>query len=436
MRILSITAGAANMYCGSCLRDNALAAELLRRGHDVTLLPVYTPTRTDESNVSADRVLFGGISVYLQQYAWIFRHTPRVLDRLWDAAPVIRAFAGRSMKTDPRMLGELTVSMLEGEQGRQRKEFEKLVDFLREEPVPDVVNVPNSLLIAMAGPIRRALDRPVVVTMQGEDLFLDGLSEPFRSRSLDLIRRQVPDVDMFLAVSEYYVDRMRELLGIPAARIAVTPLGINTDGFDGPRPPRSDVLRVGYFARVAPEKGLHELAEAFRVLRQELGVPARLEAAGYLGAEHRSYLDAVVQSLRDWGLEQAFTYHGTLEREEKIAFLRGVDVLCVPAPYPDPKGMYLLEAMAAGTPVVQPRRGAFVETVERTGGGLLTDTNPRAIAEGLKRLAETPGLADELGARGARGVREHYSVQAEADRVLAVFEQVVAAWRGSGVHPA
>ncbi len=436
MRILSITAGAANMYCGSCLRDNALAAELMRRGHDVTLLPVYTPTRTDESNVSADRVLFGGISVYLQQHAWIFRHTPRVLDRLWDAAPVIRAFAGRSMKTDPRMLGELTVSMLEGEHGHQRKEFEKLVDFLRDEPVPDVVNVPNSLLIAMAGPIRRALDRPVVVTMQGEDLFLDGLEEPFRSRALDLIRRQVPDVDMFLAVSEYYVDRMRELLGIPPERIAVTPLGINTDGFDGPRPPRGDALRVGYFARVAPEKGLHELAEAFRVLRQELRVPARLEAAGYLGAEHQPYLDAVVHSLRDWGLEQEFTYHGTLEREGKIAFLRGIDVLCVPAPYPDPKGMYLLEAMATGTPVVQPRRGAFVETVERTGGGLLTDATPHAIADGLRRIAETPELADELGARGARGVREHYSVRAEADCVLAVFDQVVAAWRGSGVRQA
>src|SRR5690606_9129354 len=146
--------------------------------------------------------------------------------------------------------------------------------------------------------------------------------------------------------------------------------------------------------------------------------------------------DAVVQSLRDAGLEQEFTYHGTLDREGKIRFLRSVDVLSVPAPYPDPKGMYLLEAMAAGTPVVQPRRGAFVETVERTGGGLLTDTTPRDIADGLRRIAESPTLADELGARGARGVREHYSVQAEADRVLAVFEQVVAAWRGSGVHPA
>ena len=426
MKILSITAGAANMYCGSCLRDNALAAELLRRGHDVTLMPVYTPTRTDESNVSAHRVLFGGISVYLQQHAWIFRHTPRVLDRLWDAAPVIRAFAGRSMTTDPRMLGEMTVSMLEGEHGRQRKEFAKLVDWLRHEPKPDIVNIPNSLLIAMAGPIRRTLDRPVVVTMQGEDLFLDGLQEPYRSRSLDLIRQQVAGVDRFLAVSEFYVARMRDLLGIPPERIAVTPLGINTDGFEGPRPAGSGALRVGYFARIAPEKGLHELAEAFRVLRQEHGVAARLEAAGYLAAEHRPYLDAVVRSLRDWGLDGEFTYRGTLDRDGKIEFLRGLDVLSVPAPYPDPKGMYLLEAMAAGTPVVQPRRGAFIETVERTGGGLLTDPTPHGIAAGLRQLASTPGLGARLGARGMRGVREHYSVRSEADRVVAVFERVIA----------
>ena len=176
MKILSITAGAANMYCGSCLRDNALAAELLRRGHDVTLMPFYTPTLTDEVNVSSgNQVLFGGISVYLAQHVPLSANTPRLLDRLWDAAPVIKALAGRSMKTDPRMLGEMTVSMLKGEHGHQKKEFDKLVEWLKDEPPPDIVNLPNSLLIAMAGPIRRTLKRPVVVTMQGEDLFLDGL---------------------------------------------------------------------------------------------------------------------------------------------------------------------------------------------------------------------------------------------------------------------
>jgi glycosyltransferase involved in cell wall biosynthesis len=426
MKILSITAGAAEMYCGSCLRDNALAAELLRRGHDVTLMPVYTPTLTDEVNVSTGRpVLFGGISVYLEQNVPLFRHTPRLLDRLWDAAPVIKAFAGRSMQVDPRFLGEMTVSMLKGEHGYQKKEFAKLVDWLQHEPPPDIVNLPNSLVISMAGPIRRTLKRPVVVTMQGEDLFLDGLLEPFRTRSIDLIREQVRDVDLFIAVSEFYVERMHGLLGVPREKIAVVPLGINTEGYDGPRPGRGETFRIGYFARVAPEKGLMELAETYRVLRQEKGLPpSRLEAAGYLGAEHRDYLAHVERQLQRWGLGGEFHYHGAVDREQKIRFLRSLDVLSVPGPYPDAKGTYLLEAMATGTPVVQPRRGAYTETVERTGGGVLVEPTTDALADGILDLWRKPEVAASLGARGAEGVRRHYSVASEADRVIEVFERV------------
>src|SRR5215210_1587619 len=175
MRILSVTAGAAGMYCGSCSRDNALAVELIARGHDVTLVPLYTPTNPDEPNVSRDRVLFGGIGIYLQQYVPLFRHTPRFLDRLWDSPAVIRAFASRSISTDPKMLGDLMVSMLDGESGALRKEFEKLLEWIAVEPVPDVINLPNSLLISLAGPLRRALKRPITCTLQGEDLFLEEL---------------------------------------------------------------------------------------------------------------------------------------------------------------------------------------------------------------------------------------------------------------------
>ena len=161
MRILSVTAGAAGMYCGSCLRDNALAIELMARGHDVTLIPVYTPTLTDEQNVSRRNVLFGGISVYLQQHSSIFRRLPRIFDRLWDSPWVIDAFAGRGVSADARFLGEMTISMLQGESGVLRKEFDKLVDWTRDEPVPDVINLPNSLLISMAAPLKRTLNRPV-----------------------------------------------------------------------------------------------------------------------------------------------------------------------------------------------------------------------------------------------------------------------------------
>src|SRR5580765_7092489 len=203
MKILSITAGAAGMYCGSCSRDNGLAVELLKRGHDVTLVPLYTPTTTDETNVSRDRVLFGGISIYLQQHLALFRKTPRFLDRLWDSPRVIGALASRSISTDPKLLGSLTLSMLQGRRGVLRKEFDKLLEWLAAEPAPDVINLPNSLLIGLAAPLREALKRPICCTLQGEDLFLDGLIEPYRHQALDLIQRQVRDVDRFIAVSEY-----------------------------------------------------------------------------------------------------------------------------------------------------------------------------------------------------------------------------------------
>ena len=427
MRILSITAGAADMYCGSCLRDNALAAELLAQGHEVTLLPLYTPTLTDEPNVSLpNRVLFGGISVYLEQYL-PFRHTPRWLDRLWDSRAALRALAGRSIKTEPRMLGELTVSVLKGEHGHQRKEFGKLLSWLADEPSPDVVNLPNALLISLAGPLRRALRRPVCCTLQGEDLFIQGLPEPYRAQALDLIRRHVPEVDVFIPVSQFYVEPIAQYLGLPRDRIAVVPLGINVEGYEAMPRARNTTFTVGYFARVAPEKGLHELCEAYRILRRERAVPAaRLEVAGYLSAAHVPYLDDLRQRMEGWGLGDEFHYRGKLDREQKIHFLRGIDVLSVPGPFPDPKGMYLLEAMAAGTPVVQPRRGAYPEVLERTGGGLLVGEGPAALADGLLRLYEDRDLASCLGARGAAGVREHYSVAQSAARLLEVYSRAVA----------
>jgi glycosyltransferase involved in cell wall biosynthesis len=437
VRILSITAGAAGMYCGSCFRDNALAVELLARGHEVTLLPLYTPTNPDETNVSHERVLFGGISIYLQQYSRLFRKLPRLLDRLWDSPRVIKAFAGRSLSTDPRMLGDLTISMLEGDRGVLRKEFDKLLDWMSTEPAPDVINLPNSLLIGLARPLRESVRRPIVCTLQGEDLFLDGLIEPYRQRAIDLIREQVRDVDRFISVSEYYAPVMAGLLQIPAPKMAIVPLGINLEGYvrRGGLPPeggshmRADsVFRVGYFARVAPEKGLHVLADAYIRLRTRTGAaPMALEAAGYLAPAQQGYLDEVRRTLEMAGLAREFTYRGVVDRDAKLAFLQTLDVFSVPAPYDEPKGVFLLEAMASGVPVVQPRRGAFTEIVENTGGGLLVaPDDPAALADGLYALWADRARAAMLGERGFEGVRRHYSIARSTDRLLAVYDALVA----------
>ena len=428
MNILSITAGAAGMYCGSCLRDNALAVELLRRGHKVTLLPLYTPTNPDEHNVSRHEVLFGGISVYLQQYSPFFRKF-RFLDRLIDSPWFITALASRSLSTDPRLLGELTVSMLEGETGVLRKEFDKLLEWIAGEDVADVINLPNTLLIGLAAPLRRAVGRPICCTLQGEDLFLQGLIEPYKSRAIGLIKQQVPQVDRFISVSEYYVPAMSKMLAIPPERMAVVPLGINLDGYAPAPRGRRDPFRVGYFARIAPEKGLLELADAYILLRQRTqDARMRLDAAGYLAPAQAGYLDSVKRKLAAAGLAGEFMYHGALDRDAKLKFLQSIDVLSVPATYDEPKGVFVLEAMAEGVPVVQPRRGAFTEMVEKTGGGLLVAADePAALAGGIKQLFDDPVLADRLAAQGFDGVRQHYSIARSTDRLLAVYDSMTVA---------
>jgi glycosyltransferase involved in cell wall biosynthesis len=426
MKILFITAGAAGMYCGSCLRDNALAAELKARGHDVLLVPLYTPTLTDEPNVSEPRVFFGGINVYLQQRAGFFRRLPRVIDRLLDSPWLIRAAASRSISTDPSALGDMTVSMLRAEEGSQRREFGKLVGWLKSEPRPDVIQLPNALLVSLAGPLRRELGRPIHCTLQGEDLYLGGLNRRHREDSLELIRTHAAHVDRFTAVSEYYADFMAGYLSIARDRIDVVPLGINLAGFErrATRPPGAP-FTVGYLARIAPEKGLAALCEAYVRFRKMPGVEAaRLEVAGYLASDQQPYLRDAERRVADAGFGGEFHYRGALDREQKIAFLQTLDVLSVPTSYVEPKGLFLLEAMASGVPVVQPRHGAFPEILAKTAGGLLVRPNdPQSLAEGLHTLWKSPALRDELGQKAFAGVREHYSVARSADRMLEVYER-------------
>ena len=426
MRILALTAGAANMYCGSCLRDNALAAELMAQGHDVTLMPLYTPTLTDEPNVSRKRVFFGGISVYLEQHLAAFRSTPAWLDRLWDSLPALKAASRRSIAVSPRDLGELTISMLRGEHGAQRKEFHKLVDWLRTEPKPDVASIPNSLLISLARPLKEALGCPVVCTLQGEDLFLEGLGEPWRTQALDLIRAQVDSVDAFIAVSEYYAGFMSRYLGIPESKMHVVPIGINMKGYDTGFRFRTNCFTVGYFARIVPEKGLHVLAEAYRKLRRESDFSgATLEAAGYMAPEHRGYLQGIEQEMKKAGLGGEFRYRGVLDRVHKVDFLRSLSVLSVPVPYAEPKGIFVLEAMANEVPVVEPRHGAFPEIIRKTGGGILVEPNSvDSLAEGILSLWQDQARAEELGRRGAQGVREHHGVALMAQRTVETYSKL------------
>ena len=414
MRILQLTAGAAGMYCGTCMRDNALATALMKLGHDVTLLPLYTPTLTDEANVSNEKIFFGGISVYLEQNYALFRNTPWLIDKLWDSKAALKMAAKSTIPVDPRFLGEMTISMIEVEHSRLKKELKKMLRWLESEPRPDIVNLPYTLLIGLAAPMKKSLGAPICCTLQGEDLFLEGLQEPYKTRALDLIRQNIPNVDCFLAVSEYYAEFMCRYLNIPDHKMEIAPLGVSTEGYRSAPVVRDRSLTIGYFARIAPEKGLHVLADAYKRVR-EAGVDCTLQAAGYIAPEQRLYLDGIEKQLHEWNAP--FQYRGPLDREQKIAYLESLDVLSTPTVYADPKGLFVLEAMAAGVPVVQPNHGAFPEIVRKTGGGIATEN----LADGLIKVLRDSDLRAELGRRAYNGVREHYRVDAMAERTAEIF---------------
>ena len=425
MRIIAITAGAGGMYCGSCIRDNTLAKSLMQLGHEVRLVPLYTPPRTDEPSVSEHRVFFGGISVYLEQYSGLFRGTPWLVDRLWEAPWLLRAVSQRGVQTQPERLGKLTVSVLEGRHGRQRKEFDKLVHWLRSEPRPDVIDISYSLLISLAPVLKQSIGCPICCTLQGEDIFLDHLDEPYHSHAISLIREHAKSVDRFIAVSDYYAGHMARYLQIPGAKLDVVPLGIDTGGYTPRAQQVARPFTIGYLGRIAPEKGIHLLCDAYHQLRERGELSGcRLELAGYLGPEHRAYLDGMMRQLRDWGLDGEVHYRGVLELDDKVAFLQRLDVFAVPATYDDPKGLSLVEAMACGVPVVAARRGTYVELIERTGGGvLIAPEDVEALMAALRRLRGDETQRRDLGARGAAAVREHHTAEVMARRAVHAYQR-------------
>lgn len=429
MRVAYIAAGAAGMVCGSCINDNTLASALRLRGVDLTLIPTYTPLRTDGPDASIDRVFYGGINVYLQQKLAFFRRTPEFVDRLMNGRALLKSLSWFSGSTRAGELGALTVSMLKGELGSQRKELKKLIRWLKDDLRPDLVHLTNSMFLGMAREMKRELGVPVLCSVQGEDVFLEGLTDPYRNEALTLIRGRARDVDAFVATCDWYADAMAAVLDTPRKRFRVVRLGIGLEGHGpGGRALPETPFTVGYMARIAPEKGLHLLADAVGRLAEQVGLEnVRLLAAGYLGGREKPYLRDVVSLIESRGLADAFEYRGEVDREQKIEFLNSVHVLSVPTPYREPKGLFVLEALANGTPVVQPRHGAFPELVESTGGGILVDPgSPAALAEGLSRMMRDREAREAMGRKGRAAVRRTYSDGHMAGAMQDVYRQFVA----------
>ena len=432
-RVVFLTAGAAGMYCGSCMHDNALARELRDQGVDCLLQPVYTPIRTDTLNIAGPRVFFGGIHIYLlQRMPWL-KHVPASIRRTLDWSPLIRLATRRSHATDANQLGQLAISMLRGAEGRQSQEVARLTDWLAGEVKPHALVLSNILIGGALPGIRKRLPNTrLVVVLQGDDIFLDHLPDQARSEAIRLCQELVPVVDRFVVNSQFYADKMGEMLNIPSERFAIAPLSIDVtpfnreDGVTNQRTPaahaaasslfqrsESDAsFRLGYMARIAPEKGFHHLVDSFiRLASKPEHADLTLHASGWLGESNRKYFQTQQQKLEAAKLSDRFTYHGSPDLVQKVSFLQSLDLFSVPTDYHDPKGLFVLESLAAGVPVIQPDHGAFGELLGSTGGGVLTKPGCLdALCDAIEDLKQDQQQRVALGVSGQQRVMEHHAM--------------------------
>jgi len=395
-------------------------------GHSVLMVPLYLPMTLDEEDESTGTpIFFGGVNVYLQQKSTLFKHLPRPIHQWLSSPQILKWASGRAAKTRAADVGELTLSMMRGEAGQQAAELEQLISWLTQQRHPDIVCLSNALLIGMVRRLRKDLNTRVVCMLQGEDTFLDALPPGLRDQAWKLLAERAREVDLFIAPSHYYGERMRERLGLSADAVRVVYNGINLEGFKlREQPPATPV--IGYFARMCREKGLDTLIDAYLMLRSENRIPGlRLKEGGGCGPADEAFVTELEGKLERAGVLKDVEFRPNLSRQTKQHFLRSLSVFSVPALYGEAFGLYLLEAWACGVPVVQPRTAAFPELIDFTKGGVLCEPgDARSLAAGIESLLLNQEEAMRMGKAAHEVVSTQLSMEKMAESVLHLYEKL------------
>ena len=428
MKIVHIIPGTGDVfYCQNCMRDKELVMALRAKGHDVVLVPMYLPLFTEGEDMGAPHipVFYGAVGVYLSQVMPGFRLIPKWLRRKLDSRRLLTWVARRAGTTQAHGLEDMTLSVLNGENGGQKAELDRLVSWLAEQAKPDVVHLSNALLIGLAGRIRRELDVPVICTLQDEDSWIDSMEPAASHRAWDVISKKARDVAAFLPVSHYYSRLMQaKLSGVEPGRFHVIPVGVSAGSYPEAQW-NPDRPVIGYLSRMTESLGLGVLADAFiRLKKKRQFKSLRLKIMGGSTPEDKPFLDRLRRKLEDEGLTGDVEFCPVFDRNSRREFLQSLSVMSVPMPHPEAFGMFMLEALASGVPVVQPRLGASPEIVEATGGGICYETgDPDALVNAIEGLLVDEARWTRMSRGGRAAVRNLFDVTMTAERMIEVYEK-------------
>ncbi len=463
MKIIQITPGSGgNFYCENCLRDAILVQAWRALGHDAVVVPLYLPLDMDKAfSVAPNKIYFGGINVYLQQKFALFRKLPSWLDRLFDSPVLLRMAAKRAGMVDARQLAETTISILQGNHGRQVKELNRLVNFLAQNQTPDIICLSNIMLSGLAESIKQKLHVPVVSLLQDEDEFLDIMPEPWHSQAWDVLRDNIRHIDCCIAVSQYYANFMAPRLKLgddklkvcyvgiaqPAGTISDTPDNISGNMLSKTKkeitnfPPSASAFAVaadkpvpaavpviGYLSRMCPEKGLDILVDAFITLKKHPALHLlKLRIAGGHTKDDEPFIRQVTQKLELAGYLKDVEFISAFDAEVRSGFFRSITLLSVPEKRGPACAMYALEALAYAVPIVQPPVGVFNELYDMIGPAVRLAASPAAsdLAQAMYPLLTDTTLAQRLGLDGRNMVQKNFNVDISACRMINIFRDIL-----------
>ena len=430
------------MFCGSCMQDNTLARALRLAGADAVLLPTYTPIRVDEENESTSRVFLGGINVYLDSKLPGWRLLPRILNRWLDRPAVLQFLSKRSSSTDASQLGNLTIDLLRGSAGPQKTQIRELIDFLCDDLRADIVLFSNALLSGIVPELKSRFRGRIACLLQGDDIFLDALTEPWKSQARELVSQNAAGFDRLFTHSQYYTRFMSRYLKLPASRFCTIPLTIDADslrtnyGLQGEANPLNDVTAsatsggqrttVGYFARICPEKGaFHFLDAAEDVVAQRSDVDFVI--AGFLPELHRKQFEKRLRMVQKHAGDERVRWEGSpAGRDEKFRILRSYDWLCIPTEYHEPKGLYVLEAALAGVPSLLPNHGAFPERIADLGFGQLYEPGSReTLSDAILNLPAVEAGSTPWSSALHDRCLERYGMATTGPEILTALREVL-----------
>lgn len=428
MKIVNIVPGfGGTFYCGNCLRDGVFVKTLRSMGHDSMLLPIYLPLSSSDNNTNPDiPVFYGAVNIFLKQNYKIFRHAPAWFHRWMDSAPILRYAAKKAGSTRATGLEEMTISMLKGEEGFQKEELEQLVYFLEHHEKPDIVHLSNALLLGLAETIKNRLKIPVVCSLQDEDVWVDVMRTEYQQISWNLMAEKAKDVDAFVAVSSYFGELMKKNLKLPDSKLHTVHIGVDPNSYKVFKP-ETNVPVIGYISRLCEDNGLEILVDAFIELKTTSRfINAKLRLTGGKTGDDRRFIKKQIKKLekanflRDVEFIEDFT-PASLEH-----FFNGLTVVSVPVLKGEAFGLYQIESLASGIPVVQPALGAFPEIVNTSGGGVIYSPNsPKALATALAELFSDPEKLNKLSIDGRNSAVSTFNIEKLSEKMIGVYETVL-----------